>query len=119
VGGAIPQDARVVDSEQVTVMPLVGEEQPFRVGDGDHEYRPIDAALVPRVLHGAPHIMIESPLPGFMLRPPHYSDDFLLRDLKNLTRNGPEVGNHHPEVRQVVFDSFQQHPQLLQHYLRS
>jgi hypothetical protein len=98
-------------------MPIAGEEQPFRVGDID--VNEIMQPLMPRVLHGAPHIMIESPLPAFMLREPVYSDNFLLRDLKNLTRDGPGVGNHHPEVRQVVFDSFQHHPDLLQHYLRS
>jgi hypothetical protein len=94
-----------------------GEEQPFQVGELDvHE---IIEPVMPRVLHGAPPFLIESPLPAFMLRVPVYSDTFLLRDLKNLTMNSPGIGNHHPEVRQAVFDSLQHHPSLLHHYLRS
>lgn len=98
-------------------MPTEGEDQPFRVGDLDVDE--IIEPLMPRVLHGAPPFLIESPLPAFMLREPVYSDDFLLRDLKNLTQGAPGIANHHPEVRQVVFDSFQHIPELLQHYLRS
>jgi hypothetical protein len=98
-------------------MPMVGEDQPFRMGDIDVDE--IIQPLMPRVLHGSPSFLIESPLPAFMLREPVYSDEFLLRDLKKMTLGDSGIGNHHPEVRQAVFDSLQHHPSLLQHYLRS
>ena len=77
--------------------------------------------LVPRmptVLHGVPRILLEAGAPFFMLQPPSYSDDYLLADLKRISEPGG-VSTHHPEVRQVVFDSFEKHPSLLQHYLRN
>ena len=73
---------------------------------------------IPTVLHGAPRILLEAGAPFFMLRPPSYSDDFLLTDLKRVAAPGG-MSEHHPEVRQAVFDSFEKHPRLLQHYLRS
>ena len=75
-------------------------------------------ARVPRVLHGAPRILIESGAPHFMLIPPSYSDDFLLTDLKRIAEPGG-MSKHHPEIRQAVFDSLEHHPDLLQHYLAS
>ena len=73
---------------------------------------------VPRVLHGIPRILLESGAPYFMLESPSYSDDFLLTDLKRIAEPGG-MSQHHPEVRRVVFDSFEKHPPLLQHYLRT
>ena len=52
-----------------------------------------------------------------MMEPP-YSDAFLLQDLKKtVTSDG--IQKHHPEARQVIFDSFSSFPELQQHYLRS
>ena len=72
---------------------------------------------LPTVMHGAPRILLEAGLPHFMLQLPSYSDDFLLKDLKKVARPGG-ASNHSPEVRQVVFESFEKHPALLQHYLQ-
>ena len=73
---------------------------------------------IPRVLHGTPRILLEAGLPFFMLQTPAYSDDFLLADLKHIAPPGG-MSKHHPEVRRAVFDSFEKHPRLLQHYLRT
>lgn len=70
--------------------------------------------------HGIPSILVENtPQPWFqtMTEPP-YSEAFLLADLKrNIVSDG--IKNHHPEVRQVVFDSFSSYPSIQKHYLRS
>lgn len=73
---------------------------------------------VPTVMHGVPRILLEAGLPHFMLQLPSYSDDFLKTDLTSIAPPGG-VSKHSPEVRQVVFESFEKHPELLQHYLRS
>ena len=73
---------------------------------------------VPKVLHGIPRIALEAGMPFFMLQTPSYPDDFLLYDLKNLASEGG-MSAHHPEVRRVLFDSFEKHPRLLQHYLNT
>jgi hypothetical protein len=72
---------------------------------------------LPTVMHGAPRILLEAGLPHFMLQLPSYSDEFLLKDLKKVARPGG-AANHSAEVRQVVFESFEKHPALLQHYLQ-
>ena len=82
------------------------------------DFHDILTPLVPRVLHGAPRILLESGAPYFMLREPTYPDQFLLTDLKNTVKPGG-MSDHHPEIRRVVFDSFEKHPRLLQHYLRT
>ena len=74
--------------------------------------------LVPRVLHGIPRILLEAGMPFFMLQTPSYSDNFLLTDLKHIAQPGG-MSKHHPEVRRAVFDSFEKHPSLLQHYLQT
>ena len=74
--------------------------------------------ILPTVMHGAPRILLESGLPFFMLQRPSYSDEFLLKDLKAIAPPGG-ASQHSPEVRQAVFESFEKHPQLLQHYLES
>ena len=73
---------------------------------------------VPTVLHGIPRILLESGIPYFMLERPSYSDNFLVSDLKKVVPPGGS-SKHVPEVRQAIFDSFEQHPELLQHYLRT
>lgn len=73
---------------------------------------------LPTVMHGAPRILLEAGLPYFMLQLPSYADEFLVKDLKSIAAPGG-VSKHSPEVRQVVFESFEKHPELLQHYLRS
>ena len=70
---------------------------------------------LPTVLHGAPRILLEAGLPFFMLQRPSYSDEFLLKDLKAIAPPGG-ASQHSPEVRQAVFETFEKHPQLLQHY---
>ena len=72
---------------------------------------------LPTVMHGAPRILLEAGLPWFMLQRPSYSDDFLLKDLKSIAKPGG-ISSHSPEVRQAVFESFEKHPALLQHYLQ-
>ena len=74
--------------------------------------------IVPRVLHGTPRILLEAGMPYFMLQSPSYNDAFLLTDLKRIPTHGG-MSEHHPEVRRVIFDSFEKHPRLLQHYLRT
>lgn len=86
----------------------------FPVGMSYEALRP----RMPPVLHGAPRILLESGMPYFMLQKPNYSDEFLLADLKSLAKPGG-ASKHSPEVRQVVFESLEKHPQLLEHYLRS
>ena len=78
----------------------------------------MEGPRVPRGLHGTPPILLEAGLPFFMLQTPSYSDDFLLTDLKRLVKPGG-MKNHHPEIRRAVFDTFEKHPSLLQHYLRT
>ena len=73
---------------------------------------------IPTVLHGVPRILLEAGLPYFMLQLPSYSDKFLVSDLKKIAPPGG-ASKHSPEVRQVVFESLEKHPELLQHYLRS
>ena len=73
---------------------------------------------VPEVLHGVPRILLESGTPYFMLQRPSYSDNFLATDLRKIAAPGG-ISQHTPEVRQAVFESFEKHPQLLQHYLRT
>ena len=74
--------------------------------------------LVPGVMHGVPRILLDAGTPYFMLQRPSYSDNFLATDLRKMAAPGG-VSQHAPEVRQAIFESFEKHPQLLQHYLRT
>jgi hypothetical protein len=116
MGGAIRQDARKVDVQAAQVFESRGEDQPFQI-EPLTEFDEIQPR-VPRVLHGIPPILHEAPMPFFMLQEPSYEDDFLLTDMKRLIKTDG-MRSHHPEVRQVVFDSFEKHPELLKHYMRS
>ena len=111
-GGAIAEDARIRDIEPPEPLEVV---RPSRASylDRDTRTRP----LMPRVLHGAPPFKVEPGQPYFMLRDAVYSDEFLLADLRKLAGPGG-LSKHHPEVRQVVFDSLEKFPTLLQHYIR-
>lgn len=112
-GGAInPDKIRRLDLEPPEKLIRV---LPSRVLEWDRDTRL--RALMPRVLHGIPPYKVEPGQPYFMLRDTVYSDDFLLTDLRKLAAVGGS-SKHHPEVRQVVFDSFSKYPTLLQHYLR-
>ena len=116
MGGAI-RNPRVADLEP----PVYAQEQAIKA-------RPVRTLMdltyegmrprVPTVMHGVPRILLEAGLPHFMLQLPSYSDDFLKTDLTSIAPPGG-VSKHSPEVRQVVFESFEKHPELLQHYLRS
>ena len=93
------------------------EREPARPSMNDIVYDTL-RPRVPTVLHGAPRILLESGAPFFMLQSPSYSDNFLLTDLTRTVDPGG-MSKHHPEVRKAVFDSFEKHPRLLQHYLRT
>lgn len=112
-GGAIPRDVRSIE-----VSENIEPEAPLSIPD----FLAHDEILIPRiptVLHGIPRILEESPAPMFMLRPPAYSDEFLLKDLQNTISENSSIRNHHPEVRQVIFDSLSKHPSLLHHYMNA
>ena len=97
-----------------------GEQQPFHEGYlKDSRIEEYVGPLLPRLPNGIPPIKNEKELPAFMWSDPVYSDDFLLRDLINMTGDADGVENHHPEVRQAIFDSLQHHPVLQEHYLHS
>jgi hypothetical protein len=119
LGGAIPGDAKVVDVENVTKMEVNVPDQ-YTAGYF-HDLGGVDDLRDrPQILHGIPRIMVEKTLrPMFqsMFEPP-YADEFLLRDLKH-SIGTVGVDSHHPEVRQVVFDSLSSYPELQEHYLRS
>ena len=97
----------------------MGEPDPNKLGGQDIsvEYGP----MMPRLLHGIPPINIEawSHAPFFMLGPAAYSEDFLLRDLKNMTIAGEGIDKHSPEVRKVVAESLKHAPDLLDEYMNS
>ena len=69
--------------------------------------------------HGLPIMETEPKVPFFMVMDPVYSEDFLLRDLKNLTVAGEGIGKHHPETRKVIYESLKHNSELLHEYLRS
>ena len=81
------------------------------------EYGP----MMPRLLHGIPPIKIEAwnHAPFFMLGPQAYSEDFLFRDLVNLTKAGEGIHKHSPEVRKVISESLKHAPGLLDEYMQS
>ena len=110
-GGAI-REAKV---REIATTPV--DLEPPRPEAVDFTYETL-VPLVPRVLHGVPRILLEAGMPFFMLQTPSYSDNFLLTDLKHIAQPGG-MSKHHPEVRRAVFDSFEKHPRLLQHYLRT
>ena len=110
-GGAI-REAKV---REIATTPV--DIEPPRPEAVDFTYDTL-VPLVPRVLHGAPRILLEAGAPFFMLQTPSYSDSFLLTDLKRVADPGG-MSNHHPEVRRAVFDTFEKHTRLLQHYLRT
>ena len=110
-GGAI----REAKLREIAITPV--DIEPPRPEAVDFTYDSL-VPLVPRVLHGIPRILLEAGQPFFMLQTPSYSDNFLLTDLKHIAQPGG-MSKHHPEVRRAVFDSFEKHPRLLQHYLRT
>ena len=69
--------------------------------------------------HAIPPIKIEPQMPNFMIMDPVYSEDFLLRDLKNPTTPGEGIIKHDPETRKVIYESLKHAPELLEEYLRS
>ena len=113
MGGAI-RDPKTFDIEPPVQVELVSHERPSLMDISYDGMRP----RVPTVMHGAPRILLEAGLPYFMLQLPSSSDDFLVKDLKSIAKPGG-AANHSAEVRQVVFESFEKHPELLQHYLHS
>jgi len=110
-GGAI-DSARTRDIEPPEPKQAV---RPARVAFMDRNTRV--TPLMPRVLHGIAPYKVEPGQPYFMLRDPVYSEDFLLTDLRKLAKPGG-LSSHHPEVRQVVFDTLKKYPELLEHYMR-
>ena len=46
-------------------------------------------------------------------------EDQILRDLIRMTSAGGGIGSHHPAVAQVVFQSLQPYPELVNAYLQS
>jgi hypothetical protein len=110
---------KVVDIQQVSEMP-VNLPEAYHQGYF-HDLSGVDNLRSrPHVLHGVPNILVEkTPLPWFMtMMEPPYSDEFLLRDLTK-TAKSESIQRHHPETRQVIFDSFSNFPELQHHYLRS
>ena len=118
-GGAIPSDAKTVEISQPTVQMSTGEAdyRPISGMDLSVEYGP----RMPLLMHGIPPINIEawSDYPAFMLGAAAYSEEFLLRDMKNLTKAGEGMLAHSPEVRKVVAESLKHAPALLHEYMNS
>ena len=95
----------------------VADYSPISGMDLSVEYGP----RMPLLMHGIPPINIDawSDYPFFMLGPAAYSEDFLLRDLKHLTKAGEGLDQHSPEVRKVVAESLKHAPDLLHEYMNS
>ena len=119
LGGAIPS-AQVVDIEQVTTIPVNVPGETFYTGYSRDQSAVDNLQSEPHVLHGIPSILVEkTPNPWFMsMMDPPFPDKDLLNELKS-TIDSDGIQSHHPEIRQVVFDSFSSFPEIQQHYLRS
>jgi hypothetical protein len=110
----------VVDVEQVTTIPVNIPEEAFYSGYFRDQSGVDNLQSESHVVHGIPSILVEkTPRPWFqtMMLPP-FEDASLLEELKQ-TIDSDGIQSHHPEVRQVVFDSFASFPEIQQHYLRS
>lgn len=114
-GGSIPTTARTKNISEIAFpSPMEAEAYIPSEPIGAHiEYGP----RYP--VHGLPPILTEPQYPNFMAISPVYSEDFLLRDLKNLTRAGEGIHEHHPETRKVIYESLKHAPILLDEYLKS
>ena len=115
MGGAIPQSVQKVDLDQVDLIQVNRPRLPH-----DFDLSSIELKYGQSYASETPPILVETvPLPWFQtITRPHYSEEFLLKDLvKTVQTDG--IATHHPEIRKVIYDSFQDFPDLQEHYLAS